>query len=100
MVRSLWAASCRVRYQSTVVAMASREWGAGSPKVASYLVVSSTKGCVELVGHLDHGPQYRVDQTQGAEGQLGHRAAVDRVSDLVQPIEIEDLPGGDGFGSW
>ena len=89
MVRSLWAASCRVRYQSTVVAMASGSEVPESPKHCCVLGGVEHEGLVELVGHLDHGPQYWVEDAESMEDQLGHRSAVDRVPDLMSD-ELED----------
>ncbi len=70
-------------YHATVVAIAVASGVASVPNVDWYLLVSSTNGCVELVGQLDELPDRRVEQAEGAHGELGQRANADRVPDVA-----------------
>ena len=88
----------RLRYQSTVAVIAVASGVPALPNVDSYLVVSSTNGLVELVGHLDQLPHHRVEQAESAHGQLGQRANADRVPDIAGD-EVEELAGRDRLGS-
>src|ERR1700722_20371026 len=85
---------------------------AGPPERGLVFTGVQHEGLVELVIRLGQLAQYRVDQTQGPQGQLGQRPDADGVPDLGgyqaqerpggagrRARQVPDLPGGAGVGT-
>ena len=86
----------RLRYHATVVVIAVASGVASVPNVDWYLRRVKHERLLELVGQLDEFPDRRVEQPEGAHGQLRQRSNADRVPNVAGD-ELEQLAGRDGL---